>query len=92
MTSVKKNTTGTYYPPELDNWWVDDWISGVYGASRTRQLTGWTVQHHTSAHGQRYAVDKSQRTLLPAAMHRDRKRLAEYLRNASSEVDMEKDA
>lgn len=80
------NIFGTYYPPELDNWWVDDWISGVYGASRTRQLTGWTVKHHTSAHGQRYTVDKSQSALLPVVMHRGRKRLAEYLRNASSEV------
>jgi hypothetical protein len=26
-----------YYPPELTDWWMDDWIARVYGSSRTRQ-------------------------------------------------------
>jgi len=26
-----------YYPPELSDWWMDDWISRVYGSTRTRQ-------------------------------------------------------
>lgn len=24
-----------YYPPELNDWWMDDWISMVYGSQRT---------------------------------------------------------
>jgi hypothetical protein len=26
-----------YYPSTLKDWWMDDWISFVYGQSRTRQ-------------------------------------------------------
>jgi len=26
-----------YYTPELSDWWMDDWISQVYGSTRTRQ-------------------------------------------------------
>ena len=32
---------GQYYPPELSDWWMDDWISRVYGLDRTlRQTSG----------------------------------------------------
>ena len=50
---------GTYYPPELSDWWMDDWISGVYGADRTLRGEVVEVVHHTGKHGQRYGVDKS---------------------------------
>lgn len=45
---------GTYYPPVFHNWYVDDWITRVYGKDRTLKLDGWRVKHHTTAHGQRY--------------------------------------
>ena len=44
----------TYYPPELIDWWMDDWISRVYGSGRTKQLAAVEVLHHTGTHGQRY--------------------------------------
>ena len=50
---------GTYYPPELSDWWMDDWISGVYGPDRTLRADVVEVVHHTGKHGQRYGVDKS---------------------------------
>jgi len=28
----------THYPPELTDWWSDDWITAVYGAQHTRKL------------------------------------------------------
>jgi hypothetical protein len=28
---------GEYYPPQLTDWWMDDWIARTYGSSRTRQ-------------------------------------------------------
>ena len=28
---------GQYYPPELTDWWMDDWIARTYGSTRTRQ-------------------------------------------------------
>lgn len=45
---------GTYYPSVFHNWYVDDWITRVYGNDRTLKLDGWRVKHHTTAHGQRY--------------------------------------
>ena len=38
-----------YYPPELTDWWMDDWISLVYGMSRTFKARDVTVVHHTGA-------------------------------------------
>lgn len=39
-----------YYPPVLSDWWMDDWITHVYG---TRRFTKgpFSVRHHTGAHG-----------------------------------------
>lgn len=53
-----------YYPPELSDWWMDDWISLVYGQRRTFRSNSATVHHHTGAHGQRYQVDPSHEGLL----------------------------
>ena len=36
-----------YYPPELTDWWMDDWISLVYGMSRTFKAADVRVLHHT---------------------------------------------
>lgn len=55
-----------YYPPPLSDWWMDDWITVVYGQKRTFLSKHNTVKHHTSAHGQRYKVDQShKKTLKP---------------------------
>ncbi len=53
-----------YYPPELTDWWMDDWISWVYGQKRTFRAQKHPVIHHTGAHGQRYEVDRSHEQLL----------------------------
>ena len=53
-----------YYPPELTDWWMDDWISYVYGYKRTLKAKSHPVIHHTGAHGQRYEVDSSHESLL----------------------------
>lgn len=47
-----------YYPPELVDWWMDDWISFVYGESRSFKVSNVEVLHHTGAHGRRYEVDR----------------------------------
>lgn len=36
----------TYYPAVFDNWYIDDWISQVYGKNRTLVLQDWKVKHH----------------------------------------------
>lgn len=40
---------GTHYPAELTDWWLDDWISRVYGESRTLKLHNVVVLHHVLA-------------------------------------------
>jgi hypothetical protein len=37
----------THYPPVLTAWWMDDWISFVYGENNTRMLNDVLVTHHT---------------------------------------------
>jgi hypothetical protein len=47
----------TYYPPSLVDWWMDDWVTKVYGRSRTVRLEDVGVMHATSLHGTRYSAD-----------------------------------
>jgi hypothetical protein len=66
-----------YYPPQLDNWYVDDWIAFAYTRKAHQKRTfvlhhhkrfptlSWTVLHKFT-HGRRYAVASSQKPLLPA--------------------------
>jgi hypothetical protein len=47
-----------YYPPVFSDWYMDDWISKVYGPART-QKGPFLVTHHINQHATRYAVDRS---------------------------------
>jgi len=47
---------GVYYPAQLVDWYMDDWVSHVYGKSRTIKSSEFEVVHHTTHHGQRYQV------------------------------------
>ena len=69
---------GWHYPPEFDNWWLDDWISKVYGPERTKTITAWEVKHHLGHSGTRYSVDTSQKKLLKAAIDRGKVAIAAY--------------
>ena len=70
---------GDYYPPEFYNWWLDDWISQVYGVERTRKLRTWVVVHATSRYGTRYEPNISQKELLPLVLVRSKQQLIAYL-------------
>lgn len=59
-----------YYPDEFDNWWIDDWITYVYGPKRTTKLPDWEMFHHTSKHGQRYEVNQSLKSNLKTTLRR----------------------
>jgi hypothetical protein len=48
-----------YYPPLLTDWWMDDWVTVVYGLDRTFLSKSAEVIHHTGAHGQRYEVNRN---------------------------------
>lgn len=69
----------TYYPPQLSDWWMDDWISMVYGPARTWRADDVEVVHHTHHHGQRYKVDKSHAFLLEDLVAQGRSAIRSYL-------------
>lgn len=68
-----------YYPPELTDWWMDDWISFVYGKTRTFKARQVKVIHHTGAHGQRYEVDRSHERKLSKLLSDGRKFIRNHL-------------
>lgn len=68
-----------YYPPQLSDWWMDDWISWVYGQTRTFKARDTSVIHHTGAHGQRYQVDHSHELLLGDLVQEGRKKIRQYM-------------
>ena len=68
-----------YYPPELTDWWMDDWISLVYGKLRTFKAKSVPVMHHTGTHGTRYAVDQSNKNRLNNLIIEGRKKIRSYM-------------
>ena len=73
---------GTYYPPDFRNWYVDDWISLVYGRERTRVLGKWEVKHHIGYHGTRY---ESHVPNLEGAVQTGKRKLEDWLRLNNNE-------
>jgi len=67
----------THYPPTLISWWMDDWITQVYGKKRTRRLKDVTLTHLTTSHGQRYNVEMA--GYFRAEIIRGRTMLEEYM-------------
>ena len=47
-----------YYPPVLENWWIDNWIDSIYKPNRSIKLETWEV-FHSIEYGTRYTVDYS---------------------------------
>ena len=40
-----------YYPVELTDWWLDDWITHIYGVDHTSRVLDVVVKHHTGMYG-----------------------------------------
>jgi hypothetical protein len=70
-----------YYPPELINWYVDDWISAVYGKTRTATLKDWQVRHDIDAHGTRYQPVRDAKAILPTLIDSGRVRIDDFLKS-----------
>jgi hypothetical protein len=68
-----------YYPPELVDWWMDDWISYVYGPKRTFRASQVHVVHHTGAHGRRYQVNNDNRSHLGRLMNEGKVKIRNWL-------------
>ena len=69
-----------YYPPILSDWWMDDWITYVYGQERFSKGP-FIVRHHVDLHGTRYSVDHSHEGLLNQELNIGRERIEAWLRS-----------
>lgn len=68
-----------YYPVELTDWWMDNWISVVYGQKRTYISLKAAVVHHTYAHGQRYEVDRSNERFLSSGIKNGKRLIRNWM-------------
>ena len=76
----------TYYPPNFHNWYVDDWISAVYGPERTTKIPDWVVHHYVSP--PRYNPIMVSNETLQASIREGKHRIQAYLsrRNVSRKL------
>mmetsp|Transcript_54175 Transcript_54175/g.69618 ORF Transcript_54175/g.69618 Transcript_54175/m.69618 type:complete len:1738 (+) Transcript_54175:104-5317(+) len=72
---------GTYYPEVLTDWFMDDWISRVYGLKRTKLLKDVEVIHHSKTYGRRYDVDGTHRHLVDNLVHEGKLKIAAYMKD-----------
>jgi len=68
----------SYYPESLSDWWMDDWISRVYGPMRTTRLKEVEVGH-SAEHGTRYEIEMGHQELLPKEVQIGRTKIEEYM-------------
>ena len=73
-----------YYPVVFHNWFVDDWISTVYGPARTSKLHSWVVHHHVEL-GTRYTPSSRDSTHLQPAVSAGALAIEAYLKRAPQE-------
>ena len=70
---------GTYYPSIFDNYYIDDWISRVYGIVRTKRLGEWEVVHDIQAFGTRYRPSFSQDQYLEGEIAKGKVRVQKFV-------------
>ena len=66
-----------YYPPYLENWWTDDWITQVYEPRKVTKLTSWVVKHIML--DTRYTVDFERQKWADTLIKYDKSRLNTYI-------------
>jgi hypothetical protein len=68
-----------YYPSLLTDWYLDDWISMVYGSIRTRQFENVEILHHTRSQNVRYTVDYYRHEYLEDLVVKGKEKILEYM-------------
>lgn len=84
-----------YYPRVFDNWYLDDWISKVYGPTRTKELNEWVVKHHITYSGKnnkgsrttRYKPMTSQGKFLAVEIQKGKTKITQWLKNHTQSSD-----
>mmetsp|Transcript_8625 Transcript_8625/g.14999 ORF Transcript_8625/g.14999 Transcript_8625/m.14999 type:complete len:422 (+) Transcript_8625:77-1342(+) len=70
----------TYYPGVFDNYYVDDWISQVYGEERTKTLERWEIKHHLHTFSTRYEPTFEHDQLLNATLKEGKEKVGRFLK------------
>eukprot|EP00941_MAST-03F_sp_MAST-3F-sp1_P003608 g3608.t1 len=79
---------GIYYPPILMDWWMDDWISTVYGKSRTRKGP-FSVIHRADEHSRRYEVNLSHRENLDIEVQKGKQKIKKWISDNENRIAKE---
>ena len=74
-----------YYPEEFANWFIDDWITRVYGKARTTKLLDWTLYHH--AQDPRYWPRRDQLELLAPTLHNGQRKIMKWFKGQCEKGD-----
>ena len=88
---------GDYYPRELTDWWLDNWISRVYGNTRTKKLMEVEVIHHVNTQGTRYMVTRENNNLLESLIEQGQQHITAFMvatnesQNHAKEFDLNLD-
>jgi len=78
---------GDYYPPVLTDWFMDDWISRVYGSRRTKLLKQVEVIHHSKTYGRRYDVDGKKRHLVDDLVLRGKQKVLDFMQAKGASLE-----
>jgi len=75
---------GHLFPPSFKNWWSDDWITTVYGASHTFKHTDVQIMHNVESQktssSTRYEIDQGAQLRLVDELRRGHVQIDEWLR------------
>mmetsp|Transcript_9111 Transcript_9111/g.9229 ORF Transcript_9111/g.9229 Transcript_9111/m.9229 type:complete len:92 (+) Transcript_9111:1-276(+) len=77
-----------YYPNIFDNFYLDDWISRVYGESRTKQIQEWVVKHHINYHGTRYDPSHHHAYILDGELEKGHSKVKSWIVNKTRIVTL----
>jgi hypothetical protein len=69
----------SYYPEEFPAWFLDCWISVVYGDKRTKRLDSKVHVMHQQCHT-RYVIDPEKKELFKPVLERDSARVNDYIK------------
>jgi hypothetical protein len=69
-----------YYPAELSDWWMDDWISHIYGTNRTRKMDSIGIIHHSDEQKTRYDVDWTHGDSVQKLIREGQEKIEEWVR------------
>jgi hypothetical protein len=76
---------GLYYPTEFSDWYMDDWISAVYGPQRTFLSTRVGIDHHNRFRERTYDLNRNNVNLLAPLIKSGQQKILQWMRVKAAE-------